>query len=192
MRHRLHLRLKALEKWLPDETKPHKALLPEWLMEDLRQQGVRFDASGLPEKSSLQEKASERSAPAMPAPSPAPPRGFLWLEASREDCSVSKRRPRGLIRCDAAAKGIRMPSVRKRLETLERSQSERGGTSKDEIVRRVLERVSDAELDLLGSAARAREQGRELTPAESAAAEAYASAVARESAAVKSPSWQRR
>ena len=75
-----------------------------------------------------------------------------------------------------------MPSVRKRLETLERSQSERGGTSKDQIVRRVLEGVSDAELDLLGSAAHAVEQGRELTPAESAAAEAYASAVARESA----------
>jgi len=41
-----------------------------------------------------------------------------------------------------------MPSVRKRLETLERSQSVKGGTSKDQIVRRVLERVSDAELDL--------------------------------------------
>jgi hypothetical protein len=72
----LHLRLKALEKRLPDETKPHKALLPEWLMEDLRQQGVRFDASGRPEKSSIQEKASEQIAPATPAPSPAPPRGF--------------------------------------------------------------------------------------------------------------------
>ena len=77
-----------------------------------------------------------------------------------------------------------MPSVRKRLETLERSQSEKGGTSKDQIVRRVLEGVSDAELDLLGSAARAHEQGRELTPAESAAAEAYASAIARESGSV--------
>ena len=44
MRHRLYLRLKALEKWLPDETKPHKALLPEWLVDDLRQQGIRFDA----------------------------------------------------------------------------------------------------------------------------------------------------
>ena len=76
-----------------------------------------------------------------------------------------------------------MPSVRKRLETLERSQSERGGTSKDQIVRRVLEGVSDAELDLLGSAAHALAQGREWTPGESAAAEAYASAVARESAA---------
>ena len=85
-----------------------------------------------------------------------------------------------------------MPSVRKRLETLERSQSVRGGTSKDQIVRRVLERVSDAELDLLGSAAGALAQGREFTPAESAAAEAYASAVARESAAVRSPGGQQR
>ena len=76
MRHRLYLRLKALEKWLPDETKPHKALLPEWLTEDLRQQGIRFDASGLPEKSSLQEKASEQIEPATPAPSLAPPRSF--------------------------------------------------------------------------------------------------------------------
>ena len=81
-----------------------------------------------------------------------------------------------------------MPSVRKRLETLERYQLLRGGTSSDQIVRRVLERVSDAELDLLGSAARAVAQGREFTPAESAAAEAYASAVTRESAdAVRSP-----
>ena len=75
MHQRLHLRLKALEKCLPDESK-HKALLPEWLMEDLRQQGVRFDASGLPEKSSLEEKALERIAPATPAPSVAPPRSF--------------------------------------------------------------------------------------------------------------------
>ena len=76
MHQRLNLRLKALEKWLPDETQSHKALLPEWLMEDLRQQGIRFDAFGLPEKSSLQEKASEQIAPAAPAPSPAPPRSF--------------------------------------------------------------------------------------------------------------------
>jgi hypothetical protein len=76
MRQRLNLRLKALEKRLPDETKPHKALLPEWLVEDLRQQGIRFDAFGLPEKSSLEEKALEPIAPATPAPSLAPPRGF--------------------------------------------------------------------------------------------------------------------
>jgi hypothetical protein len=52
----------------------------------------------------------------------------------------------------------------------------------NQIVRQVLERVSDTDLDVLGSAARALAQGRELTPAESAAAEAYASAIARESA----------
>ena len=79
-----------------------------------------------------------------------------------------------------------MPSVRKRVEVLERTQSVRKGTASDQIVRRALERVSDAELDSLGSAARAREQGRELTPAESAAAEAYASAVTRESGGVRS------
>jgi hypothetical protein len=76
MHQRLNLRLKALEMRLPDQAKPRKALLPEWLMEDLRQQGVRFDASGRPEKSSLEEKAIERIAPATPAPSPAPPRSF--------------------------------------------------------------------------------------------------------------------
>ena len=85
-----------------------------------------------------------------------------------------------------------MTSVRKRLETLERSQSVRGGTSNDQIVRRVLERVSDADLDLLGSAAHALEQGRELTLAECTAAEAYASAVKRESAAVRSSAGQQR
>jgi hypothetical protein len=69
-------RLMALEKWLPDETKQHKALLPEWLVEDLRQQGIRFDASGRPEKSSLEEKALERIVPATPAPSQASPRSF--------------------------------------------------------------------------------------------------------------------
>ena len=76
MHQRLHLRLKALEKRLPDEIKPHKALLPEWLMEDLRQQGVRFDASGWPEKSSIEANPPERMVPAAPAPSPASPRGF--------------------------------------------------------------------------------------------------------------------
>ena len=76
MRQRLNLRLKALEARLPDETKPHKALLPEWLTEDLRQQGVRFDASGRPEKSSMESKASEQIALAPPASSQIPPRDF--------------------------------------------------------------------------------------------------------------------
>src|ERR1700681_2966159 len=91
MHQRLHLRLKALEKWLPDETKPHKTLLPEWLMEDLRQQGIRVDASGLPEKSALHEKASEQIEPANACTKPDLTAGILWLEASQEDCNVSKR-----------------------------------------------------------------------------------------------------
>ena len=85
-----------------------------------------------------------------------------------------------------------MTSVRKRLETLEKSQSVRRGTSKDQIIRRVLERVSDADLNLLESAAATLAQGRELTLAECTAAEAYASAVKRESAAVRSSAGQQR
>ena len=76
-----------------------------------------------------------------------------------------------------------MHNIRKRIQTLERFQSLRGGTAIDLVIRGVLERVSDADLHLLESAARALAQGRELTPAESAATEAYASAVTRESAA---------
>ncbi len=76
-----------------------------------------------------------------------------------------------------------MHNIRKRIQTLEKFQSLKGGTASDQIVRRALECVSDADLHLLESAARALEQGRELTPAESAAAEAYGAAVARESAA---------
>ena len=85
-----------------------------------------------------------------------------------------------------------MLNIRKRIQTLERSQSLRGGDASDQIVRRVLERVSDADLDLLGSAAKAMAQGRELTSEESATAQAYASAVARESAAMRSPGGQQR
>jgi hypothetical protein len=59
MHQRLHWRLKALEKWLPDETKPRKTPLPEWLMEDLRQQGIRFAACGRPEKSSFEVKIEQ-------------------------------------------------------------------------------------------------------------------------------------
>jgi hypothetical protein len=45
-------------------------------MEDLRQQGIRFDASGRPEKSSIEVKTEQQIAPPTPVPSPAPPRGF--------------------------------------------------------------------------------------------------------------------
>jgi hypothetical protein len=77
-------------------------------------------------------------------------------------------------------------NIRKRIQTLERPQSLKGGTAIDQIVRRVLECVSDTDLNLLESAARALAQGSELTPAECAVAEAYASAVARESGGVRS------
>ena len=73
MRQRLNSRLKALEKLVPDRTDPRKALLPEWLMENLRQQGIRFDAFGLPEKSSIDESVPQQIAP---APSPPPPRSL--------------------------------------------------------------------------------------------------------------------
>ena len=76
-----------------------------------------------------------------------------------------------------------MQNIRRRIQTLERFQSLKGGTASDQIVSRVLERVSDADLHLLESSSRALAEGRELTPAECAAAEAYVSAVARESAA---------
>ena len=76
-----------------------------------------------------------------------------------------------------------MLNIRKRIQTLERFQSLKFGTASDQIVSRVLERVSDTDLHSLESSSRALAEGRELTPAESAAAEAYASAVARESAA---------
>jgi hypothetical protein len=85
-----------------------------------------------------------------------------------------------------------MHNIRKRIQTLEWFQSLRGGTAIDLVVRGVLERVSDADLHLLESAARALAQGRELTPAECAAAEAYASAIARESAALRLPGGQQR
>ena len=68
-----------------------------------------------------------------------------------------------------------MLSIRKRIQTLERFQSLRGGTAIDQTVRRALACVSDADLHLLESAAATLAQGRELTSAECAAAEAYAS-----------------
>jgi hypothetical protein len=75
-----------------------------------------------------------------------------------------------------------MHDIRQRIQTLERFQSLRCGTAIDLVIRGVLERVSDADLHLLETSARALAEGRELTPAESVAAKAYASAVTRESA----------
>ena len=50
MRSALLRRLKALEAKSPDPTELQKSLLPPWLVEEAEKQGVRFDASGFPEK----------------------------------------------------------------------------------------------------------------------------------------------
>ena len=44
----LHRRLKALEERLPDPFVSQKSFLPEWLVEELKQQSVRFDDFGRP------------------------------------------------------------------------------------------------------------------------------------------------
>jgi hypothetical protein len=78
------------------------------------------------------------------------------------------------------AQGKHMLSLRKRIKTLEKSQSLRRGAAREQIIRRVQGCVSDTDLDLLSSAVDALARGRELTPAECTATEAYVSAVARE------------
>ena len=50
MRSSLLRRLRALEAKSPDPTELQKPLLPAWLIEEAKKQGVRFDASGFPEK----------------------------------------------------------------------------------------------------------------------------------------------
>ena len=49
MRPGLHWRLKTLEDRLPDPSVAQKSFLPEWLVEELKEQGVRFDDFGSPE-----------------------------------------------------------------------------------------------------------------------------------------------
>jgi hypothetical protein len=43
---RLESRLRALEQRVQEETRLPKALLPNWLMEELEAQGLRSDAAG--------------------------------------------------------------------------------------------------------------------------------------------------
>ena len=43
MRPGLHRRLKTLEDRLPGPSVRQKSFLPEWLVEELKEQGVRFD-----------------------------------------------------------------------------------------------------------------------------------------------------
>ena len=46
MRPGLHRRLKTLEDRIPAPSVRQKAFLPEWLVEELKEQGVRFDDFG--------------------------------------------------------------------------------------------------------------------------------------------------
>jgi hypothetical protein len=42
-------RIRLLEQRLPEDTKPFKKILPEWLIESLADQGIPCDASGRPD-----------------------------------------------------------------------------------------------------------------------------------------------
>ena len=53
MQKQLQLRVKALEQRLPDEAGATKTVIPEWLIEELRNQGMSFCPSGKPDWSSL-------------------------------------------------------------------------------------------------------------------------------------------
>ena len=53
MQKQLIFRVKALEERLPDEAGATKTVIPEWLIEELRKQGFRFDASGRPDMTSV-------------------------------------------------------------------------------------------------------------------------------------------
>lgn len=43
-------RLEALEARLIELSEPRKSLLPHWLIEEVKKQGVRFDAFGYPQE----------------------------------------------------------------------------------------------------------------------------------------------
>ena len=53
MQKQLLFRINALEQRLPDEAGATKTVSPEWLIEELRKQGFRFDASGRPDMTSV-------------------------------------------------------------------------------------------------------------------------------------------
>jgi hypothetical protein len=53
MQKQLQLRVKALEQRLPEEAGATKTVIPEWLIEELRNQGMSFCPSGKPDWSSL-------------------------------------------------------------------------------------------------------------------------------------------
>jgi hypothetical protein len=58
MQRNVLFRLRALERLLPEGDKPRKPPLPEWLVSDLQQQNVRFDASGRSDLTSCRREAT--------------------------------------------------------------------------------------------------------------------------------------
>ena len=44
----LYFRLRALEKRRPDPTKRRKSLMPAWMLQDFKEQGLRIDDRGCP------------------------------------------------------------------------------------------------------------------------------------------------
>jgi hypothetical protein len=58
VRQDLHRRLKALEgRRVPSENPFMRTPLPTWLMEELRQEGVRFDGNGHPDWNMVPKEA---------------------------------------------------------------------------------------------------------------------------------------
>lgn len=90
MRHRLHLRLKALEKWLPDESKAAQsspARMADGGSPSTRDpvRCFRFAGKEFPSGDGV---TADRAGNACAKPGLTA--GLLWLEASQEDCNVLK------------------------------------------------------------------------------------------------------
>jgi hypothetical protein len=59
-------RIRLLEARLPERKTPAKKILPTWLIEDLAQQGIPCDRSGMPDWEVVNRFSRERSAADLP------------------------------------------------------------------------------------------------------------------------------
>jgi hypothetical protein len=64
MRAEILRRIRLLETRLPENTAPARKILPQWLIEDLAQQGIPCDESGMPDFEVVNRLSRERSAAA--------------------------------------------------------------------------------------------------------------------------------
>jgi hypothetical protein len=53
-------RVRLLEQRLPDDTRPVREILPEWLLKNLAAQGIPCDASGRPDWEMVAQLRAER------------------------------------------------------------------------------------------------------------------------------------